>query len=104
MKFDLNIERPAPEFIRAPKPVVGDVYAAKASGPKFYRRGTRYWIIASITPGQFGSEVHHMLGLTEEGEINSTTSYGGHVMRERERIGHCPGIADLNLKINWEIS
>lgn len=84
-------------------PKVGDVFPAKSTGPKFYRKGTRYFIIVAITNNQHHQpSVHHMLGLDEEGNINSTTSYGAHVMTDRPRLGHCPDIANLNLTIEWE--
>lgn len=85
------------------KPIVGDVFPAKSTGPKFYRKGTRYFVVVAIVNNQFGNPcIHHMLGLDDEGNINSTTSYGAHVMEGRVRVGHCPDIANLNLTIEWE--
>lgn len=83
------------------KPQVGDVFLSKASGPKSFRTGTRYWLLASITPGRYNHEVHHLLGLNDCGEIVSTTSYGGHVARGWELVGRCHSFAGLNLKIDW---
>lgn len=98
MRF--NIEH-APRIERE-EVQVGDVYPARASGPKFYRQGTRYFLVAAITPGRYGGGVCHLLGLDEHGNINSTTSYGLHVMEARERIGYCPDMASAELNIEWE--
>lgn len=76
-----------------------------AAAPKWYRNGTRYFVIVAITNGQDGKpSSHHMLGLDEQGNINSTTTYGAHVMRERPRLGHCKDLTKLNLNIEWEPS
>lgn len=86
-------------------PKVGDVFPSKATGPKSYRNGTRYWMIIAITNGSGcnrNSLVHHMVGLDENGDIVSTTTYGDHVMKERPRVGHCKDLASLNLNIEWE--
>lgn len=100
MKFN---SRDAAKLLPRGKPQVGDVFPAKSTGPKWYRKGTRYFVIIAITPGMHpGSGVAHMLGLDEEGNINSTTSYGEHVMEERPRVGRCPDIANLSLNIEWE--
>jgi hypothetical protein len=85
------------------KPQVGDVFPAKSTGPKWYRRGTRFFIVVSITKDQSGNDSsHHMLGLDESGNVVSTTTYGAHVMRDRPRLGHCHDIANLNLNIEWD--
>ena len=90
------------EFPVAPaKPRVGDVFPAKATGPAGRNRGTRFWLVAAITSDR-GGTVHHLLGLNAKGEVVSTSSYGGWVMGDRERLGHCPAMADLALKIDWE--
>lgn len=87
---------------RAPaKPQVGDVYKALGSGPKG-KRGTRYWLILSITKSDFGGEGVHMAGLDRDGSIVSTTSYGLHAIETRERLGHCVSLKDLTLDITWE--
>lgn len=80
---------------------VGDVFRAKASGPKG-RAGTKYWLVAAITESQFGGAVHHLLGLDITGSIVSTSSYGGWVMADRDRVGHCPGFGELNLQVVQE--
>lgn len=91
------------EFPAAPaKPRVGDVFPAKSTGPAGRNRGTRFWVVAAITTSERGGAVHHLLGLNGKGEVVSTSSYGGWVMGERERLGHCPAMADLTLKIDWE--
>lgn len=82
---------------------VGDVFKAKASGPKG-RAGTRYWMIAAITKSQHGGSNHHLLGLSATGEIVSTSSYSGWVMNERERVGHCAQFAELQLDVTWEVA
>ena len=98
MKFDMALEGSP----RAPaKPQVGDVFKALGSGPKG-RRGTRYWLIMSITKSDHGGETVHMAGLDRNGDIVSTTSYGLHAIETRERLGHCPGLKELNLDIVWE--
>lgn len=84
------------------KPRVGDVFPSKATGPAGRNRGTRFWVVAAITISERGGAVHHLLGLNANGEVVSTSSYAGWVMGERERLGHCAGITNLTLKIDWE--
>jgi hypothetical protein len=63
---------------------VGNVYKAKASGPRGWRAGTCYWLVVSVRPETSTScGGCHMLGLNKEWEIVSSTSYGLRVMQER---------------------
>jgi len=87
-----------------PKPVqVGDVYLSKATGPKFYRSGTRFFMVAAIAPGRYGPGVAHLLGLDQAGNVVSTTSYGVQVLEGRERVGFCPMMAEANFTIDFEV-
>ncbi len=105
MKFSL-------EFLKETEPRtdirVGDLYPAKTTGPKG-RLGTKYFLVASITKSKSGNRAVHMLGLDENGEIVSTTSYGAHAIEgfltlwpPRKRLGVCKEWADLSLRIYWE--
>lgn len=94
--------QPAPVAAQPHQVRVGDVFKAKASGPYGRNRGTRYWVVASITQTSPHSAVHHLLGLNAEGAIVSTTSYGGHVMPDRERVGYCPDLAAQRLRVEWQ--
>lgn len=99
MKFN---PPPCPLVVDKRKPEVGDVFLSKGTGPRSYRAGTRFWLLAGITPGKWNNEVHHFLGLSEEGQINSTTSYGGHVAEGWTRVGHCPDFGS-SMNIDWLI-
>lgn len=74
-------------------PSIGDVFRAKGGA----RGITRFFAIISIT-----GNVAHAIGLDQEGEIVSTTSYGTHVFAGRERVGVIPELAEMNLAIQWD--
>lgn len=72
----------------------GNVYKAKGG------KRTVAFVVLSVSKGYA-----HAIGLDEEGEISSTTSYGLHVFQERDVIGFCPELASIGnktLSIEWE--
>lgn len=71
----------------APPVRVGNVYKAKSTGPRGWRAGTRYWLVMCVSPTTV-----HMLGLDQGGRIVSTTSYGVHVLHERELVARVKGV------------
>lgn len=67
---------------------IGNVYLAKGPGPS-------YWVVVAITP-RGGA---HMLGIDEEGNIVSTTSYGAHVLHDRRLVGRCEDLKSLVFEV-----
>jgi len=96
MRFEIRKHGP----IEPPGAQIGDVFPARG-GPGDYRKATRYWLIAAESPGRFGGRVVHCLGLSEEGAIVSTTSYGSHVFDDRPRVGYCADMASAEFQIEW---
>lgn len=86
MKFKTN-SLPSGVFEQSPCP--GEVYAAKGG-----RGGTKAWVVAAVN----GNSVH-VLGISEDGSINSTASYNAHAFNERTLIGFCREINNLELNI-----
>lgn len=76
---------------------VGDVYRAKATGPRGWRNGTRYWMVVAITTSQWNNENHHMLGLDKDWNIVSAVSYGGHVMPNRKLVFRVKNVGQFQL-------
>lgn len=67
--------------VLTPNPQVGDVFPAKATGPRGRHYGTKYWVIVCVT-----DTTVHMIGLDWQGNVTSTTSCGIHVAQERQRL------------------
>lgn len=69
---------------------IGDVYPAKGGS----RQKIAMWVVVGIR-----GNMCHLIGLNNEGEISSTSSYGIWAMERRELIGHCPEVVDLVLTV-----
>lgn len=76
---------------------VGDVYPAKSSGPKG-KRGTRYWLVVSLTENRYWRSVH-MLGLDRNWNIVSTTSYGENAIAQRPILFRIKNVAQFALTL-----
>lgn len=76
---------------------VGDVYAAKSSGPKG-KRGTRYWLVVALTENRYWRSVH-MLGLDRNWNIVSTTSYGEGAIAHRPILFRIKNVAQFALTV-----
>lgn len=76
--------------------LLGNVYQAKGGrpGPK---GATRYWLVVASH-----GNVVHMLGLNDEHEVVSSTSYGKHVLCGRELLAHVKMPVDLSKPIDFE--
>lgn len=93
MKIDMG---KIPIRISMDSPSVGDVYRAKGG----HGRGemtTRFFVIVAIV-----GHTAHALGLSADGDVVSTTSYGIHVFAERNLVGRVNGLAEMRLDIEWE--
>lgn len=84
MRADMQFA-PPPEGVFA-----GDVF--RAHGP----RHDGFWLVVAVN----GNSAH-CLGLSRDGEITSTASYGLHALREREVVGRCVNLNAINLEITW---
>ena len=93
MKF--NIQQPINDRMINGGVRIGDVYPAKGGA----RRRIALWVVLSITGTDHSGQMVHLLGLNEEGEITSTSSYGLHAMESRERIGYVAGLEDMQFNI-----
>lgn len=67
--------------------VVGDVLQAKGG-----RGDTALWIVAAVR----GNSAH-LLGVSRDGEIVSTASYGMHALRDRAVVGRCNDLEAMQL-------
>jgi hypothetical protein len=92
MKFNLP-EKDAP-LLEDQKLRLGNVYSCKGGGK------TAYWIVVGI-----GDRSVNLLGINLKGQVSSTANYGQHVFESarfnREVIGRCEGIDDLEFDITW---
>jgi hypothetical protein len=92
MKF--NIPDQAAPLLEDQKLAIGNVYVCKGGGK------TAYWVVVGI-----GERSVNLLGINRQGEVSSTANYGQHVFESnnfnREVIGHCAGINDLEFDIIW---
>jgi hypothetical protein len=89
----------APEGAIDPGPQVGDIYNAKGGGRCASGDTIVFWVVMS----SWGDRVH-LAGLSRDGRMLTTTSYGRHVLDDRRRLGRCPEIAALArvpLHIEW---
>jgi hypothetical protein len=89
---------------------VGNVYKAYANGPRGRIFGTVWWLVVAISTKPpdakkaiFWNAGVHMLGLNRVGEIVSTTSYGLHVMEQRECWARVKGVEDFAAYLRGEI-
>lgn len=76
---------------------IGDVYKAKATGPKG-KRGTRLWLVISLTNNRYWRSVH-MLGLDRDWNIVSTASYSEHAMLSRPLLFRIKNVAQFALTL-----
>jgi hypothetical protein len=89
MKFNLP-SQDAP-LLEDQKLKLGNVYSCKGGGK------TAYWIVVGI-----GGGAVNLLGVDMQGQVSSTANYGQHVFESnREVIGRCEGIEDLEFDITW---
>ncbi len=72
--------------------VAGNVYRSKGG------KGTSFWVIVAVR-----GTAAHALGLDENGEIVSSTSYGCHAFQRRELIGFCEELQTMELNIAWRV-
>lgn len=87
MKIDLsNIEKQKLQ----PDVMVGDIYPAKGG-----RGGTSAWLVVGVT-----EKMAHVLGLSIEGDVVSTASYGVHAFECRERIGYVEEFKDIIMAVS----
>ena len=86
MQFDLTA---LPREATTEDMTVGDVLQAKGG-----HRDTALWIVAAVR----GNSVH-MLGVSRDGEIVSTASYGLHAIRDRAVIGRCADLEAMRLSV-----
>lgn len=85
MQFDLTSL--SPETTAPADVVVGDVLQAKGG-----RGDTALWVVAAVR----GNSVH-LLGVSRDGEIVSTASYGVHALRDRAVVGRCNDLEAMQL-------
>jgi len=84
MQFDLTS---LPPEITEHDVVVGDVLQAKGG-----RGDTALWVVAAVR----GNSVH-LLGVSRDGDIVSTASYGMHALRDRAVVGRCNDLEAMQL-------
>lgn len=84
MQFDLTS---LPPETTANEVAVGDVLQAKGG-----RGDTAFWVVAAIR----GNSVH-LLGVSRDGDIVSTASYGMHALRDRAVVGRCNDLEAMQL-------
>lgn len=87
-----------------PNVKVGNVYRSKATGPKGWKAGTRYWLVVAVTknPG-VNHEACHMLGLDKDWNIVSTTSYGTHAMADRPCLFRIKNVEQFALTLKDKV-
>lgn len=94
MKFNLPTPAPVREFDSSVR--VGNVYRCKGGGK------THYWIIVGMS-----ERTVNLLGINSDGVVTSTANYGQHVFEggagfsNRELLGRCAGLSDLDFDIEW---
>lgn len=84
MQFDLTS---LPPETTANGVAVGDVLQAKGG-----RGDTALWVVAAVR----GNSVH-LLGVSRDGDIVSTASYGMHALRDRAVVGRCNDLEAMQL-------
>lgn len=84
MQFDLTS---LPPEATTQDIVVGDVLQSKGG-----RGDTALWVVAAIR----GNSAH-LLGVSRDGDIVSTASYGVHALRDRTVIGRCNDLEAMRL-------
>lgn len=79
---------------------VGNVYKSRATGPKGWKAGTRYWLVVAVCRekrNHCGGV--HMLGLDKDWNIVSTTSYSIWTMEERPLLFRIKNVEQFALTI-----
>jgi hypothetical protein len=92
MKFDVSDE---PRGARGDTPRVGDVYRVEGGRGK----GRNIQVLVAISQAGYA----YLLMLDVQGEIVGTNYYLASHLENRERVGFCPEVADLTMKIQWNM-
>lgn len=90
MKFSMGT---LPDGLSDDSVVSGNVYKAKGG-----RGDTKFWLIVSVR-GLYC----YCLGLNTSGEVVSASGYGCHAFHDREVVGFCPEISEINFNIQWRL-
>lgn len=86
MKFDVTGIKDDDE----PNFRIGEVYAAGSTNGT-----TAYWLIVGLRKDGGA----HLLGLSKDGRITSTSTYNKYAITSRKRVGYCASISDLVIDI-----
>lgn len=90
MKIDLSA---VPREFLDDDPRVGDVYPAQG-GPGQADQRTAMWIVIGVR-----NRSVVCMGVNTMGEIVSATSYQSHTFERRRKIGRCPDVENMILRV-----